>query len=213
MTETVKGFRSSAQRAAWLAAWAEANGCYFDAKGEVGFGRECVGVGRDGKWLDVDFGSASDPLGITPSGIDDGLSWPWYGRARDVCSWPELSPFREPQRAAVAPDAYHKHDCLAVLGRGAGAVRQLFEWTFRLVQAGAFVETLDRDRQGEPYAFDGGVGELLHGRTRSRLTFVSVGSQRAMIETLRVAIADAKSRTRVGTDPPHSAAGGSRRAS
>lgn len=41
---------------------------------------------------------------------------------------------------AEAPHAYHKHDCLAVLGRGDDAVRELYAWLKAAVGRGCVLQ-------------------------------------------------------------------------
>lgn len=84
----------------------------FDDEGECGFGRECVGFRDGGKWIDHNpctSGGDYEPIAA--------LACP----------------------AAYAPDdvnSYHKHDCLAVLGRGDQAVIGLAKWVLKLEAAG-----------------------------------------------------------------------------
>lgn len=92
------------RRLAWLRGYASGAGLVLDLEGEVGFGRECVGLLLDGEYVD----------------------------------WDEYAPEGEgtgPRGEAV--DAYHKHPCIAVLGRGVEAEKQLYEWVNRIVTAGA----------------------------------------------------------------------------
>lgn len=105
-----------AEKMAWLAGWCSANGLTLDLEGECGFGRECVGIGVDEEWVDYD----------TYAIID--------GHVRDLPGQGALAP------GADAPDAYHKHACLAVLGRGEPAAAQLYAWVRRLADAGATIE-------------------------------------------------------------------------
>lgn len=82
----------------WMAVWAAKNNLQLTLKGECGFGRECVGVTVGGKFPDYEW-------------FDDG-----YERIDgngDV--W-------------IPEGAYHKHPCVAVLGRGRIAEEQLYEW-------------------------------------------------------------------------------------
>lgn len=83
----------------------------FDDQGECGFGRECVGF-RDKGWI------GHNPY--TMSGD--------YDRIESLAC-----------EDAYPPDdvnAYHKHDCLAVLGRGDEAVIGLAKWVLKLEAAG-----------------------------------------------------------------------------
>lgn len=81
---------------AWMATWAAKNGCALELEGECGFGRECVGITKNGSYPDY-----ADWLAD-----DDG----------------------PPKGMPTPPNAYHKHPCVAVLGRGESAEAQLYEW-------------------------------------------------------------------------------------
>lgn len=82
----------------WMAVWCEKNGVALNLEGECGFGRECVGILSGDCYPDYE----------------------WYDADYD----------RADQNGDVwtPPDAYHKHPCVAVLGRGEGAEAQLYEW-------------------------------------------------------------------------------------
>ncbi len=75
----------------------------FDDEGDCGFGRECVGL-RDGSgWIDFN---------------------PWNRE-----TFKPIEKYSDDRFHAIAPkDAYHKHDCIAVLGRGEDVIRQLSDW-------------------------------------------------------------------------------------
>lgn len=84
----------------------------FDDAGECGFGRECVGFRDGNKWID------HNPCS---SGGDYNL----------------ISELACP--AAYAPagvNSYHKHECLAVLGRDDEAIIGLARWVQKLEAAG-----------------------------------------------------------------------------
>jgi hypothetical protein len=121
----------------WLRAWcAKHDGLTLELEGEVGFGRECVGILYD--------------TGLTAEYVD-----------YDVYDMESQSP--TPYAALVspgdeAPNAYHKHDCLAVLGRGDEPLAELYLWVRRLDAAGATIER-DAPRDGHD------VGSLLFGKT------------------------------------------------
>lgn len=83
----------------WMKEWCFKNKLILTLEGECGFGRECVGVSNGDCYPDYHW---FDP--DTYEDIDDN---------GDVWS-PE--------------DAYHKHTCVAVLGRGERAEGQLYEW-------------------------------------------------------------------------------------
>lgn len=73
----------------------------FDDEGECGFGRECVGLTSGNNWID-----------FNPFGEED-----------------YIAEFYDARLNKIKPhDAYHKHDCIAVLGRGDEAITQLSEW-------------------------------------------------------------------------------------
>ena len=82
----------------WMILWAHKNACVLALEGECGFGRECVGILADDKYPDYEWHDA-DYNRIDPNG--------------DVWT-PE--------------NAYHKHPCVAVLGRGQDAEEQLYDW-------------------------------------------------------------------------------------
>lgn len=75
------------EKRTWMAVWAAEHDCQVTFEGECGFGRECVGILKDGTYPDYEAGSVWAP-----------------------------------------EDAYHKHDCVAVLGRGEEAEGQLYDW-------------------------------------------------------------------------------------
>lgn len=93
-------------RLRWLAGWCAGAGVTLDLEGEIGFGRECVGI-LDGH---------------------EYICWDWQRREPSAGPGPE------------APDAYHKSDSLAVLGRGEEAEKQLHDWVKRLADAGGYLE-------------------------------------------------------------------------
>lgn len=79
----------------------------FEDKGECGFGRPCVGFLRNDNWV------AYNPT-----------SFPDYEYIKEFYDdiFYDIAP----------PDAYHKHDCLAVLGQGDDSIRQLSDWVDEL---------------------------------------------------------------------------------
>lgn len=82
----------------WMAEWCAKNSLALNLQGECGFGRECVGV------------LAGD-------------SYPEYEWYDD--QWERADSNGEVWTPA---DAYHKHPCVAVLGRGDDAEEQLYQW-------------------------------------------------------------------------------------
>jgi hypothetical protein len=87
----------------------------FEEEGECGLGRECVGLTNGNNY--VDYNPICEPNYDYVEGFYDERLWD------------------------IAPEnAYHKHDCLAVLGRGDNAIRELSEWIDKLNELGAVVE-------------------------------------------------------------------------
>ena len=108
----------------------------FDDEGECGFGRECVGMSTGGAWVDYN--------------------------PHDATTYERIEEFYDERLAPPhdqVPDAYHKHECMAVLGRGREAIRQLAIWCRHYNELG--VEVVDRDRHDHGNIFSA----LLHGLT------------------------------------------------
>jgi hypothetical protein len=84
----------------WLENWCKIEGLALVLEGVCGFGRECVGV----------------------ASLNDG-TYPDY-------VWYNDNYGREDKNGEVwcPQNAYHKHPCTAVLGRGEEAVQQLYNW-------------------------------------------------------------------------------------
>lgn len=96
----------------WMAIWAAKNGLQLNLEGECGFGRECVGVLSGESYPDYE----------------------WYD---------EETYERQDENGDVwtPEDAYHKHPCVAVLGRGEKAEAQLYEWLKWFDENGFKLET------------------------------------------------------------------------
>lgn len=99
----------------WMAVWAAKNGAQLQLEGECGFGRECVGISVDGSFPD----------------------YCWH----DETTWERADQNGDVWRPA---DAYHKHECVAVLGRGEPAEAQLYDWLKWFSDNGFVVETGDQ---------------------------------------------------------------------
>lgn len=82
-----------------MALWCAKNGFALELQGSCGFGRDCVGILRDGKFPD----------------------YQWY----DMETFTRLDKNGD---VWIPPDAYHKHECVAVLGHGEAAESQLYDW-------------------------------------------------------------------------------------
>lgn len=86
----------------------------FEDEGTCGFGRECVGfLAKNGNWLDHNPTDSGDYTPIEAAACE---------AVRPPCD--------------LVPDAYYKHDCMAVLGHGSHAVAQLAAWVRHLERAG-----------------------------------------------------------------------------
>ena len=83
----------------WMAVWAAKNKLQLDLEAECGFGRQCVGVSTEGHFPDYQWFDQNTYKRLDKNG--------------DV--W-------------IPPNAYHKHECVAVLGRGEDAEAQLYDW-------------------------------------------------------------------------------------
>lgn len=87
----------------------------FEEEGECGFGRECVGLTVGENY--VDYNPSTHP------------------------DYEYVKAFYDERLYDIPPEnAYHKHNCLAVLGRGEDAIRELSEWVEKLNELGAVVE-------------------------------------------------------------------------
>lgn len=107
-----------------IQAFANKHKLIFEDEGECGFGRECVGLTNGSNW--VDYNPISEALGYDyiPEFYDERL---------------------EPPEGVT--DAYHKHKCMAVLGRGERAIHQLALWCQRYDELG--VERVDRENESD----------------------------------------------------------------
>lgn len=86
----------------------------FEEEGICGLGRKCVGLTNGNNYVDY------NPTDNNFNPIED-----FYDeRLYDI----------------VPENAYHKHNCLAVLGRGDDAIRQLSDWIDKLNEMNAVVE-------------------------------------------------------------------------
>ena len=79
----------------------------FEQEGEVGFGRDCVGLLKGTNYVDY------NPINMN--------------------TYEDLKEYYDERLNDIRPDdAYHKHNCLAVLGRGIEPIIQLSEWVDKL---------------------------------------------------------------------------------
>lgn len=122
----------------YLTDWAARWGAVLQLAGQVGFGRECTGIMKDGHYIDTR--EAKDANAYTAEGK-------WW----------------EPE------DSYRKHDCLAVLGRGNGALAQLYEWVKWLDARGWGIGEESRRPSGD-------IDLLIHGVVLNKLVKVTEGA-------------------------------------
>jgi hypothetical protein len=114
--------------------------CNLELDGEVGFGRRCVGISDGMNYVDFSM-------------------YAWAFRESDPVQrekWERLST----ELHDIAPTgAYHKHDCLAVLGINDEAQMQLYTWVTELKLAGWTVMLLPEYDTGGT-----SVSQFLYGR-------------------------------------------------
>lgn len=108
----------------------------FEDEGECGFGRECVGLTNGGNY--VDYNPTCEPDYDYVEGFYD-------ERFYDI----------------TPPDAYHKHNCIAVLGRGDDAIRQLSDWVDKLNEIGVKVEKYPTGAKGFQAVISGIFGNAV----------------------------------------------------
>ena len=108
----------------------------FEDKGEVGFGRDCVGLLAGRGYID-----------FNPINMGD---------------YREIEEFSDNRLLGIAPpDAYHKHDCIAVLGRGEKAIRQLSDWVDGLKKLDVTIEDYSTGAVGMQAMMTGATGKCI----------------------------------------------------
>ena len=118
----------------------------LEDNGEVGFGRPCIGFLRGGSYI------AHNP----------------YNSSDFARIWPEDQRLLPP---GTVPDAYHKHDCFAVLVHGD-------DYDKALVQLNAWVEHLEAQGTVELVEYETGatgIHALLSGVTSYAFRFAGEG--------------------------------------
>ena len=106
----------------FLKFWAENLGCALVVKGEVGFGRDCVGI------IEPNIGHYVD---INPMNYEGDCEDWHYIFGEDTSLYPNDK---------TVPDAYHKHSCLSVLvieDDYDEAINQLYTWVTDILSKGA----------------------------------------------------------------------------
>lgn len=86
------------QKLLWMIKWCKMNQVTLQLNGECGFGRECVGILANELYPD----------------------YYWYNE--------EYKRMDSNGAVWIPEHAYHKHPCVAVLGRGEEAENELYEW-------------------------------------------------------------------------------------
>jgi hypothetical protein len=125
---------SRSEQIVYLTEWAAKNKAALSLNGSVGFGRDCVGIIVGGTYIDT-------------------------AEAKEATAYNFSAP---PHSWWEPEDAYHKHDCLAVLGHGDGPLRQLYDWVKWLEENGWGVEEVYRQPTND-------VDLALHGVSLPKL--------------------------------------------
>lgn len=129
-----------------ISEFAEKFGLSFEEEGECGFGRACVG-------------------------ITNGLNWVNYNPHNEKTYEP-IEEFYDEQLYDITPiNAYHKHTCLAVLGRGEDAIKQLSDWVDTLKRLGAVIEKYETGASGIQAIFSGVYNHTVKIPKNNNVTF------------------------------------------
>lgn len=113
--------------------FASRNGCTLELEATVGLGRECVGILINGCYPDYE----------------------WYDK--------EYERVDANGDVWTPPNAYHKHPCVAVLGKGEAAEDQLYDWLLWFHENGFKVESITKDTS-TMHSFQVLMGEGIHNR-------------------------------------------------
>ena len=108
----------------------------FIEEGEVGFGRECVGLAHGDNYIDY-----------------NPTKYPDHSRVEEV--------YDKRFYDIVPEKAYHKHNCLAVLGRGDDSIRQLCDWVEALEEIGVEIVTYETGAVGLQALLTGLTGKSI----------------------------------------------------
>lgn len=130
----------------FMAVWAAKQGAALVLEGNVGFGRDCVGIMK----------------------LDHYPDWLGYDNLDEFFRNCDIEPKEawwvvEGARPPGDINYYHKHDCLAVLGHTHEAVVDLHIWIEKLFDNDIIIATLDRKPRDE-------VDALVHGFQQYVLT-------------------------------------------
>lgn len=117
----------------------------FEREGECGFGRECVGLLHGDNYVDYN--------------------------PTDSVSYEPIKEFEDDRLYAIAPPlAYHKHNCLAVLGRGEKSIKQLSDWVDSLKELNVTIETYKTGATGVQAIVSGVFGKTVKTNPPSNTT-------------------------------------------
>lgn len=112
--------------------FAKKHDIFLEVNGEVGFGRECVG-----------FTSGTNYIDYNP-----------YDRK----TYEPIEQLYSEKHYEIAPDnAYHKHDCLCVLGCGDEALKELAQWVEELEKNNVKIVEYYTGATGLEALFSGGA--------------------------------------------------------
>ena len=102
----------------------------FEDDGEVGFGRKCVGLTNGNNYVEY-----------------NPTQYPDHDYVKE---------FYDKRLFDIVPEnAYHKHNCLAVLGNEETSIIQLSEWIDKLKELGAVVQKYKTGATGMQALFTG----------------------------------------------------------
>ena len=104
------------EKIVWMSDWCEKHDCSLSLQGECGFGRKCVGVIKHDVYPEYQYDLNEETYE--------------YEHGNDV--W-------------IPEDAYHKHPCVAVLGRGEKAEDQLFQWLKWFEENNYKIQSIDQN--------------------------------------------------------------------
>ncbi len=107
------------EKVTWMAVWCAKNNLKLNLEGECGIGRECVG-------------------------ISTGDQYPSYTWMND-----DYERIDDNGNVWTPPNAYHKADCVAVLGRGEEAESELYDWLQWFDQNGFKLEEGEVELKGD----------------------------------------------------------------
>lgn len=123
-----------------IKAFAKKHGIDYTIDGTCGFGRPCVGLLSNGNYIDYN---------PTDS------------------KYEYISEFYDKKLYDILPkDAYHKHNCIAVLGTGNESVKQLSEWIDKLNELSITIEEYETGNTGIQALLTGITGKAVKIKAR-----------------------------------------------